>query len=106
MLLILELTTDKIINDIVDSSNFARPHSFFDNNTYKQFATQSPTFWNDISNQKRFIDEIGKHLNITNKEEWYKLTSATLVQYGGSQLLEKFNGSLSKLLSHVYPEYP
>ncbi len=45
-------------------------------------------------------------LNIKEREGWYNTTISIVSQHGGSKLASKYDGSLSKLLSHVYPEYP
>ncbi len=68
--------------------------------------TQLPSgYWNDISNQRSFLEGLAKKLHIDTKDDWYKITQATLNQHGGSGLLKKYNFSLSKLLTRVFPEY-
>ncbi len=63
--------------------------------------------WNSLANQRLFLDDLAKKLNITKQQEWYKITAAVLRQHGGNNLLVNYyNGSLTKLLSTVYPEYP
>ncbi len=42
---------------------------------------------------------------ISHHESWYNVTPSGFVQYGGYYLLRKYNGSLSQLLTTVYPEY-
>ncbi len=64
------------------------------------------TKWGNISAQRTFMDDLGKKLNITSQEEWYKLTTPILRFYGGQHLLPVYNYSPSKLLKAVYPEYP
>ncbi len=75
---------------------------------YKSKFVQARQRQGDGTDQQRlFIDDLAKKLQITNKEDWYKVTNAMLVsQSGGAKLLNAYNGSLSKLLSTVYPEYP
>ncbi len=52
------------------------------------------------------MDELGKKLNITNQDGWYKLRAKELIAFGGRGLLNlKYNGSIHKLLTVVYPEY-
>ncbi len=63
-------------------------------------------YWNKLSNQRSFLDEIAKKLNIRTQDDWYKVTSTTLQQCGAVALLEKYHKSPSALLSAVYPEYP
>ncbi len=62
--------------------------------------------WDNISYQRDFMDDLAKKLNITQPSRWYTLTSSVLKQNNGSTLLKKYAGSISKLLTTVYPEYP
>ncbi len=62
-------------------------------------------YWDDISHQRLFMDKFAKKLNITSEEQWHTITWATLKRHGASVLLSKYNGSVSKLMSTVYPEY-
>ncbi len=63
-------------------------------------------YWNNLTNQRNFMEELAKKLNITEKESWYKVTSTVLLQHGANSLLTKHNGSLRRLLKTVFPEYP
>ncbi len=64
-------------------------------------------FWKVVANQRSFLDSLAKNLNITKGSEgWYKITYQILKKNGGGRLLREYNGSPSKLLSSVYPEYP
>ncbi len=63
-------------------------------------------FWKDISNQRIVLDALAKRLNITDQEDWYKVTRKVFVQNGAGGLLQKYSGSPSKLLAAIYPEYP
>ncbi len=58
-----------------------------------------------IGNQRMFLDHLAKKLNITCQDGWYNVTYQTLKQHGGKKLLDKYNGSPSKLLQTVYSEY-
>ncbi len=51
------------------------------------------------------MDELGKKLNIKNREEWQTVNKRTLEQNGGRGLLKYYNGSMHKLLASVFPEY-
>ncbi len=61
--------------------------------------------WHDITYQRNFMEQLAKKLQITKPEDWYKLTKTILRDHGGSSLSLKYNGSIMKLLSSVYPEY-
>ncbi len=63
-------------------------------------------YWNSVSNQRSFLDSLGKSLNITSHEEWYKVTIAKVYEHGGASLLTyRYGNSVRKLLTTVYPEY-
>ncbi len=32
-------------------------------------------FWDDMKNQRNFMDWVGKQLNYKNKEDWYQITN-------------------------------
>ncbi len=61
--------------------------------------------WSDFSNQRSFMDRLAKKLNITYPNDWYNVTNKVIKQHGGDGLLHKFNGSGTKLLAAIYPEY-
>ncbi len=72
--------------------------------------------WNSVSNQRAFLDELARKLNITDQEGWYKVTTTMLKEYGGAGLLTKYStqkkqssssasSPMINLLSTVYPEY-
>ncbi len=61
--------------------------------------------WDDINNQRSFLNNLAKKLNINDLSGWYKITQYILEEQGGGGLVRKYNGSPSKLLQTVYPEY-
>ncbi len=64
-------------------------------------------YWDDLSNQRSFIDQLAKKLNVTSLEDWYKVNYSTLQQHGASGLLAlKYGYSFRKLLTKLYPQYP
>ncbi len=64
-----------------------------------------PEPWGNISHQRSFLENLAKKLNVNSKEDWYKVTTSTLKQHGGSELLRVYKGALYKVLVNVYPEY-
>ncbi len=70
-----------------------------------KFTQVQRGYWNSVANQRLFMDSIASQLNITNVSGWSYITSTSVQQYGGATLLQKYKGSLSKLLVSVYPEY-
>ncbi len=72
-------------------------------NIGKLSNTVQKGYWNNISNQRSFLDDLVKRLNIKGMQN---ITAKILQENKGSGLLDKYNCSLSKLLQTVYPEYP
>ncbi len=71
---------------------------------YSKFKHVPNGHWTNISNQRHFLDELASKLDIK-VESWSKQTTTTIIENGGSGLLAKYNGSLTSLLTAVYPEY-
>ncbi len=62
--------------------------------------------WSEIDNQRHFMNAIASKLQISDPRDWYKITCKCMLQQkGGSGLLAKYKGSMSKLLATLYPEY-
>ncbi len=61
--------------------------------------------WDDISNQRSFMDNLSKKLSINDPIKWYKITMSAIQAHGGEPLLQKYDHSLGKLISSVYSEY-
>jgi hypothetical protein len=43
-----------------------------------RFSKVPNGFWDDIKNQRDFLDWAGKQLNYKNKEDWYKVTKEVI----------------------------
>ncbi len=39
-----------------------------------RFSQVSKGYWNDMKNQRNFMDWVGKQLNYRDMEDWYKIT--------------------------------
>jgi hypothetical protein len=63
------------------------------------------SYWNNLQNQKKYLEWFVKQQNIQKMEDWYKLQITDLKKNGAKGLLAKYNNSLYKLLSTIYPEY-
>ncbi len=61
-------------------------------------------FWDDVANQRSFIDQLVKKLNLEN-EGLENLTLRALQKHGGGYLLKKYDYSISKLLATISPDY-
>ncbi len=88
-MLIYDWDSSKFINEATPPKELTYPHGY----------------WNDVANQRAFMNDLAKKLNITNKEEWYKVSEKFIRDHDGYGLLQKYGSSPSKLLAAVYPEY-
>ncbi len=61
--------------------------------------------WNELTYQRSFMNDLGKKFNISTIDDWFSITNISIQQHGGSAVLQKYNGSLCKLLATVFPEY-
>ena len=43
-----------------------------------KFQTTPRNFWNDISNQRKYIDWLAKELKITKQEDWYSVNQQVI----------------------------
>lgn len=69
--------------------------------TLKRFARGH---WEDLANQRKFLDSISSTLNISKPEDWYKVKSTDVIKLGGKGLLNRYNNSLIETLKVNYPE--
>lgn len=53
--------------------------------------------------QRLFFDKLAKKLNISSHEEWYLISKTLVNQNGGRKILRKYEHSLGKALSAIYP---
>ncbi len=72
---------------------------------FHKFPQVPKGYWNDITNQRAFLDQLAKRLQITDQDGWYNVTQTTFKKYGASALLELYRYSPSAMLSAVFPEY-
>ncbi len=70
-----------------------------------QFCRVPARYWEKLSNQRDFLDNLANRLLITERAGWYFVDTKTIIQHGGLTLLNQYNGSVSQLLSSVYREY-
>lgn len=70
--------------------------------------------WINENNQRYFLLQFAKKLNITSPDQWGKVTARMVLnstsgiiyeikEHGGSSLLQRFEGSPSKLFQAVFP---
>jgi hypothetical protein len=55
-----------------------------------------PGYWQDISNQRLFFDQLSQELSIQKPSDWNEISAKTVLQKGGQFLNNFYNGSLRK----------
>jgi len=70
-----------------------------------KFLHVSKNYWKDLENQKNFLEEIGKKLNITKLEDWYGVKYDDIEKKGGRTLLLYHINSVNELLKFHYPDF-
>ena len=71
-----------------------------------KFSQKVPQgYWNDINNKREFMNWLGKQLDYQKMDDWYNISVKNITNYGGWNLLMKYNGSPSQILQSVYPEH-
>jgi hypothetical protein len=66
-----------------------------------KFARVSTGFWEDIGNQKKFVEWLGKQLNVTSMEGWYRVSLRQIRKWAPTTAFQ-YNG-FGTLLKNTYP---
>ncbi len=83
------------------------PEYQWDSSKFHIYERQHPIrYWDDVAKQRSFMDDLAKQLKLEDYTGWYSITGKIIQEHGGGTLLSKYNGSPSKLLPSIYPEYP
>jgi hypothetical protein len=69
------------------------------NAVYPEYNLSAPIrkpkgHWNDILNQRIFLDQLAEKLKVKKPEDWYNVTVNTVLQHGGSFVKTNYNTSL------------
>ena len=69
-------------------------------------STKKPQgYWENIDNQRKLFDEIGKKFNITSMNDWNTISRKSITSVkGGSSVLNKYS-SIQEALETLYPEF-
>jgi hypothetical protein len=62
-------------------------------------------YWNNIENQKGYLEKLAEELNIKQMEDRYNIKVKLITAKGGASLLSKYGSSPSKLLATIYPQH-
>lgn len=61
-------------------------------------------YWDIEENQVTLMDRIATKLGYKQLEDWYQITEAQVITFGGKTLLRKFHSTFD-MLQHVYPKH-
>ncbi len=75
-----------------------RPQSFF--------SISSKSSSDHPSKEREFLNYLATKLHILTPEDWYNVSKRDVMENGGEILLDRYNGSLAKLITTVFSEYP
>lgn len=70
-----------------------------------RFTKVPAGFWEDLDNQRNFIESLAKNLNITQLDQWYEHTGDVVKENGGHALMKHYKNSPLQLLSTLYPNH-
>ncbi len=90
------------LHELIYAWDILKFHSSDSGDDYKSLPH---SHWDTISNQRTFLENLARKLNIKDHEGWYRITKTALRQYGGSTLLKGYGNIPSRLLASVFPEY-
>ena len=62
-------------------------------------------YWNQIENQKQFMDNLFIKLNLKTLEDWKIITKNQIYKLGGQSIVKHFKYNMKDLLSTIYPDY-
>jgi hypothetical protein len=61
-------------------------------------------YWENKDNQRNFLEGLSKELGLKDFTDWNSLTESHFIENGGAQLLKRYGGSISQLMSSVLME--
>src|ERR1700722_12949120 len=78
--------------------------SIYSNHEWKQSNFNKQIgYWNNKENQREFL--VGKQLGFNQMNDLYNITVKAIMENGGSGLLNKCDGSPSKLITPIYSNH-
>eukprot|EP01114_Cavostelium_apophysatum_P012589 TRINITY_DN2854_c0_g1_i1.p1 TRINITY_DN2854_c0_g1~~TRINITY_DN2854_c0_g1_i1.p1 ORF type:complete len:464 (+),score=89.13 TRINITY_DN2854_c0_g1_i1:116-1507(+) len=61
--------------------------------------------WNNLENQRAFLQKFSKQRDKTDLDHWYSVQSRDVAEEGGSGLLKIYDGSVMRIVMANYPEH-
>ncbi len=69
------------------------------------FNTTPSGFWDDVTNQRRYLEWLGRKLGCEKPEDWYQVRAAAFFANRGGPLVKRYNHSYVNMLSSCFPEF-
>ncbi len=70
------------------------------------FGKLPQRYWHNKENQRHFLEQLGKELDVHTLDDWYNVMSHHIKQKGGAGLLDLYGESLFRMFKAIYPEHP
>eukprot|EP01114_Cavostelium_apophysatum_P022685 TRINITY_DN8291_c0_g1_i1.p1 TRINITY_DN8291_c0_g1~~TRINITY_DN8291_c0_g1_i1.p1 ORF type:complete len:560 (+),score=113.65 TRINITY_DN8291_c0_g1_i1:52-1731(+) len=70
------------------------------------FESVPVNYWKDRHNQKAFLNELTKRLEVNNYSDWYKVTVEDIQNHGGNGILWNYDNSPAKMIMSILQEFP
>ena len=64
------------------------------------------SYFNDIDNQREFMDKLSKKLKLKSLEKWMNIKKKKIIEEGGKGLILYYSNDWKSLLLSIYPNYP
>jgi hypothetical protein len=73
---------------------------------WKEWLSRSTSqrFWQKISNQRRYIDWLGRQLGFADWKDWYQVTNVDFQENHGASLLHFYDHTVSQVVMRLMPE--
>jgi hypothetical protein len=71
-----------------------------------RFVERAPSiFWEDVEQQKQWLQLLSAELNIKHWEDWYQVTAQQISKHGGGPLLTLYQSSVARLIPALLPQH-
>ena len=70
-----------------------------------KFTRAQSNYWNDIKNQKEYMESLGKKLGYTCQEDWYKVTRNDFTDNYGRGLINIYGNLVHQPIKSIFPNY-
>jgi hypothetical protein len=68
-----------------------------------KFKSVPKGYWNDVKNQREFLNWLSEIIRIKKIEEWYSIRTIDIRENGGYGLLQYYGHSLTNIFSSLFP---